>query len=693
MKRSFVPKACLCLFLAIVIVLPLAAEKKYKEGLDALNAGKYNEAIAFFQKQVEKEKDSGELASHSSFLLGLSYYNNRQYPEAIKYLDRAIKIYRKGMHVFGLDDAWYFWLGKAYYDNGQYKEAIPCFREASDIAFLMPAKKYDDAPNIPEVRFGKEYYIPLSPPKYACYLWLGNALYSDGQYEEAIGALNKAIELNPKGSGYCRTMVAASFRELKKYEEAIKAAQDAINLQPDDFTYMVLASIYRDQGENQAAISTYQKAIGLKPDNVDAYVNIASLYVSDEKYSEAADILKKAPSSPKVGLNLCLSLMGAGKYDEAISACGDEIKKWTVTGVGIEIALVDKYPVVTAVMPSFAADRAKIQAGDKIVSINGISARGLEAEKIKQLLGPEEGTQVTLVIERKSEKTPLKVVLTSEYRINTNAAASFGMRSMLEFITGRVEEADKDAKNGFGLDPNNLWTKRAISLTQIGWNSQKTGGENLAETIKMLSGMAEDFDHLLLALAYCRTGNFSQAAETYASVPGEYIESINVFRHEFVGAVLEALEPYTEKEKELIKTLEEKGQYKEALNEYAQLVKISSGKEASQIRKHVGQLIKTTPDLVSLPEEARKHILRAEVLNGDKNFTRAVAEYNEALKIAPFYPETYRAIALTYGELKAYNQAIKSLNAYLELCPDAPDARALMDKIIKWEFLLEEQKK
>lgn len=693
MKRNFVPKAFLCFFLVIFFVLPLAAEKKYKAGLDALNKGKYSEAITFFQKQVEKEKDKGDLASHSSFLLGLSYYNNKQYPEAIKYLNRAIEVHKEGMHVYMLDDAWYFWLGRAYYDNGQYKDAVSCFMKASDKAFLNPAIKYDGAPNIPEVRFWKEYYIPLCPPKYACYFWLGNALYANGQYEEAIGALNKAIQLNPKGSSSYRAVVAASFRELKKYKEAIQAAQDAISLEPDDFTYMVLASIYRDQGDNQAAISAYQKVIGLKPDNVNAYLNIAGLYMSEEKYTEAADVLKKAPPSPEVGISLCLSLMGSGKYDEAISACSDEIKRWTVTGVGIETALVDKYPVVTAVIPSFPAERAKIQVGDKIISVNGVSTSGLEAEKIKQLLGPEADIEVTLVIERRNEKTPLKLVLTSESGINTNAVPNFGMRSMLEFVTGRLEEADKDAESAFSLDPNNPWAKRAISLIQISGHNQKSGNENLAETIKMLSEMGEDFDRLLLAMAYCRTGNFSQAAETYASVPREYIQSGNVFRHEFVGAVLEGLEPYIEKKKESIKTLEEKSQYKEALNEYALLVKISSDEEASQVRKHVGQLMKTTPDLVSLPEEARKHVLRAEVLSGDNNFTRAVEEYNEALKIAPFYPDTYKAMALTYEGLQAYNQAIKSMNAYLELCPDTPDSRALMDKIIKWEFLLEEQKK
>jgi len=51
-------------FISIFIILSLtlwlsqelAAEMKYKEGLEALYAGKYNEAIAFFKRQVEKEK-------------------------------------------------------------------------------------------------------------------------------------------------------------------------------------------------------------------------------------------------------------------------------------------------------------------------------------------------------------------------------------------------------------------------------------------------------------------------------------------------------------------------------------------------------------------------------------------------------------------------------------------------------------
>ncbi|MGQ9693930.1 MAG: hypothetical protein ACUVWV_04215 [Thermodesulfobacteriota bacterium] len=46
-------------------------------------------------------------------------------------------------------------------------------------------------------------------------------------------------------------------------------------------------------------------------------------------------------------------------------------------------------------------------------------------------------------------------------------------------------------------------------------------------------------------------------------------------------------------------------------------------------------------------------------------------------------------MVLNYAELKEYERAIGNLQIYLELSPDAPDARAAKDEIYKWEYLLE----
>ena len=678
-----------CLVIA-ALAIPATAQKQYRDGLEALYDGKLDEAIAFFKKQVEKEKDTGKLAAHSSFLLGVSYFKNRQYPEAIQYLKRTEDVYKEGMHVYQLGEAWYYWLGRAYYENGKYQEAASWLKKAAEIANMQPSTKYDGMPKIPEIEIWKKYYIPLVPSKDVCYYWQGRALYSGDQYQEAISALAKSIELNPKGAAPDYALVAACLRELKKYDEALAAVNKSLELGPEASTYMILGSIFRGKRDTGAAINAYQKAIGLNPSYVEAYLNIASLHMSEERYSAAEEVLKKAPATSLTGINLSLCLLASGKYDEAIALSDQQIKNWMKKGVGIEVTIVDKYPVVSSLLPSFPAQKEGVQPGDRIVKINNKSARDLGEELVRQELNPEAGSTVNLVIERKGEKKPLNFVLTSVEMIGTGAASNYGIKSLVEAVSGRLKEAQSDAATAFNLIPENPWARRAECFSRL---FDQTSKEKMAEAIGWLSDSNDNFDRLLLTLAYSRSGDLERAARTYAAIPEDYLYAQNAFRAEFSKAARESLKPYLDGKLETIKSYESAGKLKEALDGYAEIIELSSAEDAGKIRKHVGQLIKGTAFLTDVPEEARKHIIRAEVLSEKKEFSRAIEEYEGAKEIAPFYPEIYKSMATMHEALREYRQAIRNLNAYLELYPDAPEARDMKDKIIKLEFLLEEQKK
>ncbi len=678
-------------FLVIaVLALPATAQRQYRDGLEAYYAGRLDEAIAFFKKEVEKEKDTGKLAAHSSFLLGVSYFKNRQYPEAIQYLKRTVDIYKEGMHVYRLGESWYYWLGRAYLENGQYQEAAIWLLKAAENAEMQPAKKYDGAPNIPDLEIWKKYYIPLVPSKDVCYYWQGRALYSGRRYQEAIGALAKSIELNPKGAAPDYALVAACLRELKKYDEAIAAVNKSLELGQDASTYMILGSIFREKRDTGAAINAYQKAIGLNPSYVEAYLNIASLHMSEERYSAAEEILKKAPAAPLTAINLSLCLLASGKYDEVIALSDQEIRSWTKKGVGIEFTIVDRYPVVSSLLASFPAQKGGVQPGDRIVKINNKPTRDLGEDLIRQELNPEAGSTVNLVIERKGEKKPLNFALTSAEMIGTSAATNYGIKSLVEAISGKLKEAQSDAATAFNLIPENPWARRAECFSRL---FDPTSKEKVAEAIGWLSDSSDNFDRLLLTLAYSRSGDLERAARTYAAIPEDYLYAQNAFRAEFSKAARESLKPYQDGKMETIKSYESAGKLKEALDGYAEIIKLSSAEEAGQIRKHVGQLIKGTVFLTEVPEEARKHIIRAEVLSEKKEFIRAIEEYEGAKKIAPFYPEIYKSMATMHEAVQKYRQAMRNLTAYLELYPDAPDSREVKDKIIKLEFLLEEQKK
>jgi len=62
-----------------------------------------------------------------------------------------------------------------------------------------------------------------------------------------------------------------------------------------------------------------------------------------------------------------------------------------------------------------------------------------------------------------------------------------------------------------------------------------------------------------------------------------------------------------------------------------------------------------------------------------------LGEYEVGLKMYPLWPEGQFNAALLCEEKKLYAKAIGYMKRYLELAPDAPDARAARDKITIWE--------
>lgn len=89
----------------------------------------------------------------------------------------------------------------------------------------------------------------------------------------------------------------------------------------------------------------------------------------------------------------------------------------------------------------------------------------------------------------------------------------------------------------------------------------------------------------------------------------------------------------------------------------------------------------------ALPEEANKYKVQAEGAVRDKEFFDAADLYAAALKRAPWWPVGHFNRALVLGESGDYEMAKREMNYYLQLVPDASNARAAQDKIYEWERL------
>lgn len=86
-----------------------------------------------------------------------------------------------------------------------------------------------------------------------------------------------------------------------------------------------------------------------------------------------------------------------------------------------------------------------------------------------------------------------------------------------------------------------------------------------------------------------------------------------------------------------------------------------------------------------LPEAARRFKVQAESAISEKDFNAAADFYEQALGVAPWWPAGHFNRASVLSETGEFSDAVAEMKRYLEVVPEAPDARAAQDKIYAWE--------
>ncbi len=109
--------------------------------------------------------------------------------------------------------------------------------------------------------------------------------------------------------------------------------------------------------------------------------------------------------------------------------------------------------------------------------------------------------------------------------------------------------------------------------------------------------------------------------------------------------------------------------------------------------EHVAQSYRNAQVKPPLPEEAVKYKVQAELAVQQKRFDDAVDLYDQALRIAPWWPAGHYNRGLIFGELQDFEEGIRALQKYLKLELDAPNARAVQIKIYQWESLVPQSAK
>ena len=162
--------------------------------------------------------------------------------------------------------------GRAARDAGDLSEAARTFQQA--IAHGL------DADAVPEA-----------------YALLGEAHLGLNEFDEAIAAYTRAVELDPQRRGDWNNLGVA-YWSAGRNDQAIQAHQQALRLDPQDANaYCDLGGVYLAMDETHQAIEVLQKSIQLNPDHPVAHANLAVAYAKDRRFDDSYASISYAGSS------------------------------------------------------------------------------------------------------------------------------------------------------------------------------------------------------------------------------------------------------------------------------------------------------------------------------------------------------------------------------------------------------------
>lgn len=288
----------IAVFTINISVLGQSYFKDYRNGEQFFAEQKYNEAIESFTNVINAKNDHDRAYNFR----GLCYLNTGAFDKAAADFKKALELKEK-MEEYHLN------FGKALSQLQKYDEAIAAFDIAIDrdkklvgayqekTLAQMKAKRFMDAVSTAEQllsieKNGANYYL------------LGVAQDSSKMFKEAAYSFDRAKFYDSKLVG-AYIGLAHSNMKLNKYEDALKHADKALELSPDNIEALKVRSAINEANKNlQAAIDDYSKIVLIEPSIVYHYIKRAELYEKIGQNPNAIADYTKAISINKENANL-----------------------------------------------------------------------------------------------------------------------------------------------------------------------------------------------------------------------------------------------------------------------------------------------------------------------------------------------------------------------------------------------------
>ncbi|MBP2675281.1 MAG: tetratricopeptide repeat protein, partial [Deltaproteobacteria bacterium] len=437
-------------------------------------------------------------------------------------------------------------------------------------------------------------------------------------------------------------------------------------------------------------------------------MRLAELFLGLGDFESAEKVLRKEdrkrPGS--AGLQLGWALYFQGKYPEALELADGQIRGSAYSHIGIHVETdSDGAGIrVLRLVEGAPAESAGVRAGDTITAADGEPMQGKNVPiLVNKIKSGAVGVPIALTLARSGEKAPIELSVKRGVSYPNSAAGAFGLRSLVHRAMGKPGPAAEDARRLSELAPGWFLSHYTAGLSSLDGGSAEAAASAFekaiaAAAVRTTNGvLPETFvihARLALAGARARQGRMDEVEALCRALPEADLTERDVPLSKSRALFLAPMKPVREGLLAAASKSEREGKPAEALPALSRALPLAeSPAEAKAIR---GRIVKVSSGLRSLPEvpdKARRHGVRGELLVKEGKMADALPEFRLASREAPYIPLFHMNRALVCGEVGRYEEAIRSMEEYLALSPAAPNARQGKDAVIQWELKLEQQRK
>jgi len=627
------------LYTAVLKAHPKHPDANHNMGVLAVDIGKVQEALPFFETALEANADTAQFwLSYIDALINVERIadaqavfdqakNNGAQGDGFDQLEQRLNVPDQGqletstaaseshqdqpniLDSLKLDQA--LRLSKKKAKEGSAEEAQLIYQ---DILVKFPKNKraIDGIKALAGGPVGKAFKVQ-DPPQYQLQSLID--LYSQGLLQKALEQATVLLRQFPSSS-VLYNICGAVYKELGQFDASVEAYSRALTIKPDYAdAYYNMGIILKKQGKLEEAIEAYNKALAIKPDNADAYYNMGIILKEQGKLEEAIEAYNKAlaikPDYAEAYCNMGLTLQEQGKLEEAIEA----------------------YNKVLVIKPDYADAHSNI---GNTLKEQGKLEEAIEAYNKVLVIKPDYADAYSNIGNTLKEQGKLEEAIEAYNKVLVikpdDADAYYNMGIILR-EQGKLEEAIEAYNKALAIKPDyaDAYNNMGVTLKEQGKLEEAIEAYNKALAIK--PDYADAYSNMGIALA--DQGKLEEAIEAYnktLAIKPDYAEAYNNMGIALAdqGKLEEAIEAYN-------KALAIKPDYIEAYNNIG-----VAFKDQGKLEEAIEAYNKT---LAIKPDYAEAYNNMGIALADQGKLEEAMAAYNKALAIKPDY-ESARAVKL-----------------------------------------------